>query len=239
MSNEETSLAALPAPPAEIQCESLPVFDRADLTCVRRAFRSAVLLPFRQAWLPKVQADFSPGIVRLGWRENSLMIFAELTDKDIFNRATEFNQPLWELGDVFEMFFKSDEMERYVEFQVSPQNQRLQLLHPHACKPEWSRQRGEFTKCLLWNEVFHSQTWVDAETNRWQVYAEIPAVTVCGPDQSISHAPWRFSFGRYDYTCGIAEPVISSTSPHAKPDFHRQQEWDVMTFKNSLVILDR
>jgi hypothetical protein len=39
---------------------------------------------------------------------------------------------------------------------------------------------------------------------------------------------WRFSFSRYDYTRGRVAPVISSTSPHAKADFHHQQEWGIL-----------
>jgi hypothetical protein len=28
----------------------------------------------------------------------------------------------------------------------------------------------------------------------------------------------------YDYACGVDEPITSSTSPHAKLNFYRQQE---------------
>jgi hypothetical protein len=239
MQNPKLSVAGLPGMLAEIQCEPLMAFDRTDRENVRRAFRSAVACPFEQAWLSETEVGFSPGEVRLGWRGGSLLVFAELTDRDIFNRATELNQPLWELGDVFEMFFKSDEMESYVEIQVAPQNQRLQLSQPHARTAEWTHRREEFTNCLLWDEVFHSQTWVEAEMNRWQVYAEIPARMVCGSNEPMENTQWRFSFGRYDYTRGVTDPVISSTSPHIKPDFHRQHEWGVLTFNNSLVIVNR
>jgi hypothetical protein len=92
MQNAEPSVAVLPGWPAEIQCESLPAFDHTDLTSVRRAFQSAVVFSFQQPWLQETEARFSPGEVRIGWRESSLQIFAELTDMDIFNRATELNQ---------------------------------------------------------------------------------------------------------------------------------------------------
>lgn len=233
MQNAESSVTVRPGRQGEIQCEPLSVFDPADLASVRRAFQSAVVLSFQQTWLLETEAGFTPGEVRIGWRENALLIFAELTDADIFNRATELNQPLWELGDVFEMFFKAGEMNSYVEFQIAPQNQRLQLSHPHARTAQWARHREEFNDCLIWNEEFHSQTWVEGETNRWQVYAEIPARLVCGCEEPIANTQWRFSFGRYDYTRGVAAPVISSTSSHAKPDFHCQSEWGMMTFKNS------
>jgi hypothetical protein len=217
----------------------MPPFDRTDLKSVRRAFAAAAGCRFQQAWLPENEAAFCPGEVRLGWRENSLMVFAELTDRDIFNSATRLNQPAWELGDVFEMFFKLEKMERYFEFQVTPRNQRLQLSHARARAADWAGEPGEFARCLLWTESFFSRTWVEAEANRWLVHAEISAETVGGEGQSLADSRWRFSFGRYDYTRGAPAPVISSTAALSRPDFHRQQEWDKLTFVDSLVIMSR
>ncbi|HOP97580.1 MAG TPA: hypothetical protein PLH97_12370 [Verrucomicrobiota bacterium] len=44
-------------------------------------------------------------------------------------------------------------------------------------------------------------------------------------------ARWQFSFGRYDHTQDGMGAVVSSTSPHAEPDFHRQQEWGLLEFE--------
>jgi hypothetical protein len=81
-------------------------------------------------------------------------------------------------------------------------------------------------------------TWVENQKCRWHVLAEISALAVCGLNAPIENTRWHFSFGRYDYTRGEAGPVISSTSPHVRPDFHRQQEWGVLTFKDSLMIVN-
>lgn len=224
--------------PAGIHCESLPVFDRTDCESVRSAFESVVPCPFQQAWLCESEDGFSPGEVRMGWRGCSLLVFAELTDLDIHNGATSLNQHTWELGDVFEIFLRSAEQQSYVELHVTPQNQRLQLHYPDARAAQSAREHGRLDDFLTRQEVFHSKTWIDAPLNRWQIYAEIPARTVCGSDQSIQGTQWRFSFGRYDYTRGVEKPVVSSTSPHAKPDFHRQHEWGVITFKKALWIRD-
>jgi len=91
----------------EILCGPLEVFDRTKLDDVRRAFQSVPPCLLGQAWLVESQSEFSPATVRTGWRENSLFIFAELADRDIFNRATELNQRTWEMGDVFEIFLGS------------------------------------------------------------------------------------------------------------------------------------
>src|SRR5204863_1077141 len=107
-----------------------PPFDESNLEMVRRAFRSVTPCLFQQAWLEAEETGFLPATVRVGWRENSLLVFAELTDADVFNGATKLNERTWELGDVFEMFLRSSNGQSYVEFHVTPNNQRLQLRYP-------------------------------------------------------------------------------------------------------------
>ena len=214
-----------------ILCEPLPAFDHTDLESVRRAFQSATPCLLQQAWLDEEAVGFSPAVVRTGWHGSSLLVFAELTDTDIFSGATKLNQRTWELGDVFEMFLRSAEKESYVEFHVTPHNQRLQLRYTDGSAAEWGRKMGRLEDVFVRDEAFHSMTWIENRTCQWNVYAEIPALAVCGSNKSIENTQWRFSFGRYDYTRGVKEPVISSTSPHAQPNFHREHEWGVMTFK--------
>jgi hypothetical protein len=57
------------------------------------------------------------------------------------------------------------------------------------------------------------------------VLAAVPAALAGADTGSLSGSSWRMSFSRYDYTRGSSAPVISSTSPHAAPSFHRQHEW--------------
>jgi hypothetical protein len=234
MQNVELAVTERPSLAPDLLCEWLGPFDRADLASVRRAFQSATPVSFRQAWLVEEAAGFSPAVVRLGWRDNALLVFAELTDADIFSDVTGLNQRTWELGDVFEMFVGTAERERYVEFHVTPNNQRLQLRYPDAGAAKWARATGKSGEFLVPGQAFHSRTWIEAGMGQWRVYAEIPAGAVCGSEESIEGRQWRFSFGRYDYTRGVKEPVISCTSPLTAPDFHRRHEWRVMTFKARL-----
>jgi hypothetical protein len=231
MQNVETITVVPGGLAQEILCGSLPAFERADLESLRRAFQSATPCQLQQAWRDEAEAGFSPGVVRTGWRGNSLLVFAELTDLDVFNGATKLNQRAWELGDVFEMFLRPVEKKSYVEFQVTPNNQKLQLRYPDASTAGWALKMGRLEEFFVADEAFYSMTWVESQKCRWYVFAEIPALAVCGLNESIEHTQWRFSFGRYDYTRGVKEPVASSTSPHAKPDFHRQHEWGIITFK--------
>jgi hypothetical protein len=214
-----------------IVCEPLPAFDSTQLEAVRCAFQSVTPCLFQQAWRDEEEAGFSPATVRTGWRENSLLVFAELADADIFNDATGMNQRTWELGDVFEMFFRAATRPSYLELHVTPGNQVLQLRYADDGSARRARETGRPEEFLISREVFHSRTWIENKARQWNVLAEIPAQAVCGSDESLENTQWHFSFGRYDYTRGIQAPVISSTSPHAQPDFHRQHEWGVMTFK--------
>ncbi len=234
MQSVESYAVERPGVAPEIPCEPLPAFDRTNLESVQHAFQSAVPFQFQQAWRDEPETGFSPGVVRMGWRENSLLVFAELTDLDIFNAATKLNQRTWELGDVFEIFLRSSEKEGYVEFHVTPNNQRLQLRYPDGRAAEWVQKTGRMEEFLVADEVFYSMTWINPQIFKWYVHAEIPMAAVCGSNRAVEATQWRFSFGRYDYTGGLQKPVVSSTSSHVESDFHRQHEWGVMTFKKQL-----
>jgi hypothetical protein len=216
-------------PPLAI-CPELPAFDPEDLANVRLAFDPATPVSSQQGWLAKHEKDFAPMIVRVGWQRNGLFVFAELTDVDVFTRATAHNQRFWELGDVFEIFLRPMNQASYVEFQVTPNNRRLQLRYPNAKAVAMARKAGSAADFVIRKKAFYSQIWLCPKEKKWFVLARIPFRSVSENGQSQAGSAWKFSFSRYDYTRGRAEPVISSTSPHAKADFHRQEEWGTLRF---------
>jgi hypothetical protein len=130
------------------------------------------------------------------------------------------------------MFLRPVKMESYVEFHVTPNNQRLQLHYASGPAADAIRKTGALETALVGGQAFDSLTWI-AE-GMWEVYAEIPALAVCGADVPLDNKQGRFSFARYDFTRGVYAPVISSTSPHARPDFHRQHEWGMLTFRTKV-----
>jgi hypothetical protein len=83
---------------------------------------------------------------------------------------------------------------------------------------------------MIQGDGFFSKTWVKPEIQRWFVLARVAGRMIERKDD-LSGSRWAFSFGRYDYTRGQNVPVISSTSAHTKPDFHRQQEWGTIQFE--------
>lgn len=185
----------------------------------------------RQAWLTEPEPAFAPGVVRVAWRDRSLFVFAELTDRDLFTAATEHNQRLWEVGDAFEMFVRPAGQEAYAEFQVAPNNLRLQLRFPDAGWRARVSKEDAVLKALMPPRSFQSRSWLAADTAQWCVLAEIPSAALSDRVRPLAGDAWWFSFSRYDYTRGSRSPVISSTSPHPVPAFHRQQEWGLIRFQ--------
>jgi hypothetical protein len=215
----------------EIICRELPPFNASDLDAVRAAFQSVEACPLQQAWRPVFDAGFEPTQVRAGWRGHSLLLLVEVTDSHIYTRATDHNQPFWELGDTIEVFLSPLEQASYVELQVTPNNFRLQLRFAHPDELAHLRQTRSVDRVATRDHAFRSQTWVEPENNRWFVFVEIPAGLV-GENPALSAgSKWLFSFCRYEYAAPQDEPVLSSTSAHAEPDFHQPDEWGILQFK--------
>ncbi|MGC3957777.1 MAG: hypothetical protein QM813_07465 [Verrucomicrobiota bacterium] len=209
-----------------LYCREMPAVDTDNLQSVWQAFHSASPQRLKQSWLLRPDSDFGVGTVRVGWSGSSVLVFAELVGADIHSGARSLNQPTWLLGDAFEIFFQANNERDYVELHVTPNNQRLQLRY----RDDWVNRAEKWEQALVTGELFRSLTWIWSETERWFVYAEVPMPAVTTRERSLPGNRWRYSFSRYDYRLGRAEPIISSTSPHAAPDFHRREEWGTMVF---------
>lgn len=212
-------------------CPELSAFDPADLTDVIRALGHAPALVMDQSWRREIETDFAPATVWTGWREETLFVFAELSDADAFTSATGPNQRLWELGDSFEIFLRPENQIAYTELQIAPNNQRLHLRFANAEALEHARKTNSLAHALAPEIGFKSRIWIRPEMRRWYVLAEIPATIINDHPDALAGTTWHCSFCRYDYTRGRSQPVISSTSPLTRPDFHRQAEWGTLKFQ--------
>jgi hypothetical protein len=213
-----------------VTCQPLPKFDESNAESVRAAFVRQTPLQLTQAWHGTLESDFRAGVVRLGWRRNELLVLAELTDDDIFTRALQANERMWELGDTFELFLSRKGAESYIELHVTPANLHLHARFANAEAREAAKRTGDITPLLVDGETFVSRVWVDAPAKRWTVFARVPAAIVCGDSQPLAGQTWCCSFSRYDYSRDRAKPVLSSTSPHSKLDFHARADWIDVTF---------
>ena len=221
--------------PPQLTCRPLPDFDPTDWNAIKNAFADADYCELQQAWRESPEPDFTPARVAVGWRENELLVYAELTDFDIFNDAKHLNDATYAKGDIFEIFARPENQSDYFEFHITPENQNLQLHWPDdkAC---WTCEdtQESLAPYFVAEKLIESQTQIQRENNFWRVLASVPASiarTGSTPKAGITDGDvWAFSFSRYDCTRGREAPVWSATSPHSQPKFHRQQEWGRLKF---------
>jgi len=196
------------------------------------ALADATAVESRQAWRTAPESEFRPTRVKVGWKTEALVVYAELEDADIFNPETRFNAPSFQVGDVFEMFQRPCDQAAYYEIHVTPANQKLQLRIPSAQALTAPRaQPGIPAEWFVNQQVIASRVEVNPAAERWVVAVAIPFDLVCEVSRPKPGARWLFSFSRYDYTRGRERPVLSSTSPHTILNFHRQAEWGELQFR--------
>lgn len=217
--------------PLKLSCRPLPEFDTTDWNSIEAAFADASSCELKQAWRKNPEPDFAPARVAVGWRDDALWVYAELTDVDIFNDATHLNDATYAKGDIFEIFLRPENQNDYWEFHITPESQNLQLHWPDD-KAVWvCEDSQESLAPYFFNEqLIQSQTQIQRDKNSWRVLARVPA-NIVDSAKIKSGAVWSFSFSRYDCTRGRELPDWSSSSPHPEPKFHRQQEWGKMYFE--------
>ena len=214
----------------EMTCVPLNKFALDDWPEIHRLFEPLPAWKLQQGWLSKPTPSYLAGTFKAGSWSDALVVYAELHDRDIFNPVTKFNEVAFTEGDAFEMFLRPEGQAAYFEFHVTPRNQKLQLRIPSA---EWFSSPRKKTHDEFFNAsrvarpLFDSRTLVCAEKHKWYVVAVIPFASVVEGEPSLA-TQWRFSASRYDYTRGHEKPVLSSTSPHVRCNFHRQEEWGTL-----------
>jgi hypothetical protein len=212
-----------------IICPILAEFDLGDRDAIRAAFADAPTLQMQQAWRDAPEEKFLPARVRIGWRGDRFLVFGELTDDLLFTQATEDNQLLCSLGDAFEIFLRDSEGEIYAEFHVAPNGKRLQLLWPDAATiRRVGKKEVSLDELKVYEPIFDFSQWSEGKT--WCICASVPGSSFLPVCTSLCGRKWLASFSRYDYTSAEEPPVLSSTSPHAEPSFHRLHEWAEVLF---------
>jgi hypothetical protein len=177
-------------------------------------------LALRQAWRPVPESGLRPARVWLAATKDRFVVLAEMEDHDIITSARQHNDPLWDLGDVFEMFLRHTGRPEYYEFHVAPNGVTLDLCYPRL----YASRAGGVDQYMLERSRFTAEVKCEPSLNRWRVAAEILATGLVPLELIRTQSEWLFSFCRYD--CGNdRKPVVASTSPHAVADFHRGEDW--------------
>jgi len=178
-----------------------------------------------QAWKPKPDRGFLAGRVRFGWEPKAFWVLADLPDREIFSKSTADDQNLWQLGDVFEIFIQKAGTTRYLELHVSPNGHQLHLRWSGASFRRVQAHAADLDGFRAPHEAFESWVKVSVKQGGWQVLARIPSSIFPGREDFCRGQRFSASFSRYDADRTGANPVLSSTSPHAVASYHRREEW--------------
>lgn len=214
-----------------LQCRRIVLAEEAGWEGVEAAFAGADACSLRQGWLARQEAGLRPTGVRVGWDGTDLLVLADLVDDDPFNPIAVYNEASFQHGDVFEVFLRPVEQDPYYEFHVTPANQTFQLRFPSAQAFATAGRQGVQAAWKLATPVMRSRTRVLADRKLWLALARIPVGQVAETAPVAPGSRWLFSFSRYDYTRGSDRPVLSSSSPHAVCNYHRQEEWGTLVFE--------
>jgi hypothetical protein len=155
-----------------LYCPQIEVFSLTDWN--GRSPGDEPVLVMRQAW--NADSDLEGGTVRFGWNGRGLLLHATLPDRDIFNPVTEFNEPAYLMGDVFEIFLRPVSQAAYYELHISPSNQLYQVRFPESlteAKP------GETITPSLVTVGIESTVRFDRPNESWEIFAEIPLAAIC------------------------------------------------------------
>jgi hypothetical protein len=214
-----------------ILCPELPPINTSDWREIAGAFRHAPEWKFDQSWREKRERGFRGGKVRIGWRGDRLLYFADLSDRKVTTKALKRNDHMWELGDVLEIFAGVHGRPAYIEYHTAPNGLTLQLFWPDAgALRKTTGPKGMNPYIKNDDEAF---AMARRTRSGWQVYGEIPAASVWGRQPAkatLAGQTWDVSFGRYDYPAGDGPPILSSTSPLTMAAYHRRPEWRQVTF---------
>ena len=203
---------------------AVPASSAAD---VDRALKAARTVELGRAW-SDAGDGFAATRVRTAWTPDGLWVRAEMDDEDPFTRADADSRRLWELGDVFEMFFQAEGAAYYAEMHVAPGNHRLHIRIPVPDFPALKQGKNDPADFIVDPPEFESAT--SLSPGGWTVNARIPGRAVSDRETLRAGDRWLASFCRYDAWSDARPPVLSSSSPHAEPNFHRRQEWRTLCF---------
>lgn len=202
----------------------LPRVSEIELTCgidsPHWPMCSARPVVLQQCWLPMPQRGFHLGTAWLAATDDALLVFAKLTGSGARSSATQDNQWLWELGDVFEIFVQSYGGEGYFEFQIAPTGHCLQLHYPAVGAP---RQDG-IDRYLRRERLIEFTSHHDAKADEWRVAVRLPVANLLPARKAGAGTEWRMACCRYDYAAD-GSFILSSTAQLSRPDFHRVGEW--------------
>lgn len=183
-------------------------------------------ISLKQAWLYELEPSFKPTEVKMAWQQEGLHVFARLEDSDICSSSTQYNQRLWELGDVLEAFLLCNGADAYHEFQVSPNNHVVQLRVD--VNLTHTQRLQQLPKLFMPTQVVESKVWVEEDENLWYAWMLIPAAVIKPAGKFASGDVFNFSFCRIDSSADKKRTILSSSSNLRELNFHGREDWGTL-----------
>jgi hypothetical protein len=168
----------------------------------------------------------------LVWDADALYYAASMTDAELRSYGTKRNDSLW-YGDVFELFFKpKGARPEYYEFEVNPRAAVFEMAFR-----ERGRDLDNFAAApvLGCKAVVALKGTLDHAGDRdegWSVEGRIPWSAFAlsgGRPEPGDH--WLFALCRYDYGPKGTEPILMSSAPLSRPNFHRYEDYGTLRFE--------
>jgi hypothetical protein len=167
----------------------------------------------------------------LVWDQDAIYYGGIMKDRELRAFGVNRNESLWN-GDVFEVFFKPRrESPEYFEFQANPREAVFEVAFPA---------RGKITGDYPKQPILGTQAVVkmigtldrpgDTDTS-WTVEGRIPwsAFAIAGGRPKPGKV-WSFAICRYDYGPEGTEPVLMSSAPLTKMNFHHYEDYGNLRF---------
>ena len=216
-----------PQPPPAIECPEIDYRSWRTWQDAGAAMSRMPVLSFGQAFRPENEIGLAPAAVALAHQGNGLIVYAELSDADIFNPVRKHGAHAYQSGDVLEIFLRADDEGNYFEHHITPDNYTLQLSFPTlaAFGENCSAENPNWADPFATKIPVPSRVLVQPEIEMWRVLAVVPLGAITSNREKKVPAHWRFSICRYDHTHGRDKPVLSSTTPYRFANFHHQDLW--------------
>lgn len=186
-----------------------------------------------QAWLDAEHPGLRVASVHFAWEPDAFWVLAHLPDDDIATASTADNQDLWSLGDVFEIFIERDGIPAYLELHTSPAGHRLHLAFPRDWREKIQSGTATLDTFRQHPVGFPSLVNKPEGENAWEVLAKVPSKILAPSEPLAAGQILNASFCRYDAGSNGEKAILSSTSPHSKPNYHHRHDWRKIRLANA------
>ena len=164
------------------------------------------------------------------WDRENLYVAAELDDADLYADITEHDGDVWE-NDAFGVFLKpASDKPAYYEFHVSALNTRYDCFLPRRGHGARFKKIHDFGIKSVVKHRGTLDSWTDTDAG-WSVEMQIPwaGLMLTGGRPEPGDA-WRLALCRHDHDTSHEGPVLSTSAPLSRMDFHRHEEYAPLTF---------